>query len=152
MQSFAFELPRHFRWSIQTHIHTPELNLALTFSICGDQQCMFLLSMSLWPSADYWTNKKRQKQQIILHDADFSPEGNSKYPRWRKYPGWNRIRSFSIQPAAWLTAALSSTAHQWALNNNDIRNKAEKPHRWQYNLLMIMWLCLWSWCAARSHM
>lgn len=48
---------------------------------------MYLLSMSLWPSADYWTNKKRPTKtvsydenmhlyrpltvQISLHDADF---------------------------------------------------------------------------------
>lgn len=37
MQSFVSELPRHFQRYIQTNIPTHDLNLALTFLICGDQ-------------------------------------------------------------------------------------------------------------------
>lgn len=58
-------------------------------------------------------------------------------------------REFSIQPAAWLTAALSSVAPKQHIGENLTtmisKTRQKNPHRCQYKLLMIMWLCQWSW-------
>lgn len=65
-----------------------------------------------------------------------------KYFQWRKNPGWNRIPCFSIQPSAWLTAALSCAEPKQHISKH-LTTMISKPR--QKNLtddsISFLWQC-----------